>query len=302
MLKKSFFQADVSKRELFQELAPIADDLWFWATMVLNDTRIKIPANPISLNSFIDVEMESKNAGETLASKNWDEQQYDVQLRKIIERYPTLLDKLIREAVTFKPYLSVVLPVQNSANINACLENFFRQRFPDFELILVNLGSRIAVPTLPTNFHVINYPRASIANALNLGLQRAAGDYVLFTDENSIHPWEGLEIVAKVADDSKADVIHFAGHIRLEDRTPALDDAPDLKRDTPIFLDTPRQLRAILWLQNKLSRRLCTKIFKRDFLLKHGITFGNDLAEFMFHALIQADKYLLVPQAFSFSK
>ena len=133
-------------------------------------------------------------------------------------------------------------------------------------------------------------------------MKKAQGDYILFKDENSILLYEAIDIISKIVDDSKADVIHFAGHIRLDDRTPILDDAPDLKRDTPIFLDTPRQFRAILWLQNKLSHRLDTKIFKRDFLLKHGINFSNDIAEFMFQALVTAEKYLLVPQAFSFSK
>ena len=280
------------------ELSPRADDIWFWAMTVLNDTKIVIP--PDAHRNLIYVDIDTQLDGETLWATNIT--QNDVQLRKIIEHYPALHEKLIRETVTFKPYLSVVLPVQNPSNITTHLQNIFRQRFPDFELILINLGSRVTVPNLPTNFHVINYAGGSIGDALNLGLQRAAGDYVLFADENSILPYGALENVAKTADNSKADVIHFAGHIRLDDRTPALDDTPELNRDAPTFLAVPKQLRAILWLQNKLSRRLCTKIFKRDFLLKHGITFGNDLAEFMFHALIQADKYLLVPQAFSFSK
>lgn len=256
----------------------------------------------MGFSSLIDVEIASKNAGHTLASKNWNKQQYDVQFRQIIEHYPKYLDILIREAAENKPYISVILPASNPNAISENIQNFFLQGFPNFELIIINLGSPINLPSLPTNFHVINYPGGSFGDALNLGLQKAAGDYILFKDENSILPWESLEIVAKAADDSKGDVIHFVAHINLADKRLVLDDSTELKHNTPIFLDAPRQLRAVLWLQNRLNHRLDTKIFKRDFLLKHEINFGNDIKEFMFQALIQAEKYLIVPNAFCFCK
>ena len=133
---------------------------------------------------------------------------------------------------------------------------------------------------------------------------RIKGDYVLFMDEKTFLPKEALDIVAKVADDSKADVIHFAGHLQIIENSGniVIDDAPELRRDRPIFFDSARQMRSALWLQNKLSWRLETKIFRRDFLTKHGLTFSNNITEFLFQALIDAEKYLLVPQAFSFSK
>ena len=200
LCKKSFFHADISRRELFQELAPIADDTWFWAMTVLNNIKIKIPANPMSYHSFINVEITSKEAVKTLGQQNWHEGKYDGQFLKIIEHYPALLEKLIREDVESKPYLSVVMPVKNLAAMPACFENIFWQTFPDFELILINCGARVEVPPLPTNFHVVNYPGGSFVDALNLGLQKAAGDYVLFKDENSILPREALDLAAQTAE------------------------------------------------------------------------------------------------------
>ena len=287
---------------MFKELAPSADDIWFWAMTVLNGTKIRIPTAAQSNLIYIDIDAQFN--GENLSTKNIGQGKNDVQLRRIFEHYPALLEKLIREDVESKPYLSVVIPVRNTAAMPACFENIFLQGFPDFELILINCGARVEVPPLPTNFHVVNYLGGSIADALNLGLQKAAGDYVLFRDENSIFPREALDLAAQTAGNSRADVVHFVGHIQLESNNGrfVLDDAPELKRDTPMFFDAPKQFRAVSWLQNKLSHRLDTKIFKREFLLKHGITFGNDLAEFLFQALIQADKYLIAPQAFCFCK
>lgn len=283
------------RRDLFKELSPNADDIWFWAMAVLNGTKIRIPAAAQSSLIYVDVAVQQ--SGETLWQENVVKGKNDIQLRKVLEHYPALLERLIREAAESKPYLSVVMPVKNPANVSACIQNIFAQNFPDFELILINLGTRVEVPTLPTNFRVVNYPGGSIGDALNLGLRKAEGDYVLFAGENVVFPQGALDIAAQTADKLNADVIHFAAHIKIEGNNGRfiLDDAPELKRDTPTLFDAPKQIRAALWFQNKLSRRLDTKIFKRDFLLKHGITFGNDLADFSFQALTQVDKYLIAP-------
>ena len=185
-----------------------------------------------------------------------------------------------------------------------CVDNIFWQNFPDCELIVINIGARINLPNMPMNFRVINYPGGSLTDALNLGLRKASGDYILFKGENSILPNDALDVAAHTAYTSNADVIHFAGHVRVIENGGSLvpDDAPELQRDRPIYLDDVAQLRAVLWLQNKLSKRLDTKIFRRDFLTDNKLTFGGDTAEFMFQALTQEEKYLLVPQAFGLFK
>lgn len=300
LLKRALLYADVLRHDLFMNLSPIDDEAWFWSMAVLNGTKTKIPIG--AQNKLIYVDVDTQVNGETLWSVN--KTQSDVQLRQIVEHYPALLDILIRETVESKPLISVVAPVKNPDALGACVENIFWQSFPDFELIVVNCGARVNLPPLPTNFRVVNYPGGSIVDALNLGLRKATGDYVLFKDENFILPNDALDLAAQAADDSKADVIHFAGHIQLAGNGGnfVADDAPELRRDVPTIFDVPEQLRGVMWLQGKLSRRLGTKIFRRDFLTAHGLTFGNDITDFMFRALVAAERYMLVPQAFGFFK
>ena len=298
LYKKKFFHGDILKREIFMEVSPTNDDIWFWAMAVLNDTPIKIPA--AAQSNLIYVDIDAQLGEETLSSKNVGHGRNDIQLKQVIEHYPALLEKLIRESTEFKPYISIVMPIKNSANVAACLKNIFGLNFPDFELIIINLGSQFKLPTLPTNFRVINCPGGTVNDALNLGLQKSTGEYVLFKDETSTLPRDALEVVAQIADSSKADVIHFAGRVQLNGKL-ILDDKIQYNNQ-PTFLDASRQRRAVMWLQNILSKRLDTKIFRRDFLTEHKLTFGNDLSEFMFRALIQAEKYLLLPRAFGFYK
>lgn len=277
----------------------MADDIWFWAMAVLNGTKIKLPAKAQPKLIYVDIDTQVN--GETLWAEN--KTKNDVQLRQVIEHYPELLEKLIRESAEAEPYISVIVPIKNPANLSACIENIFWQKFPDFELIIINLGARVKLPTLPTNFRVINYPGGSLADALNLGLRKASGDYVMFKDENSIFPREALDNIAQAAQTS-ADVIHFAGHIQLAGNEGKfiLDDAPELTNKAPTLFNAAKQLRAVMWLQNKFSKRLDTKIFRREFLTNHKIFFGKDISEFAFQALIHAEKYLLVPQAFCYCK
>ena len=298
MYKKKFLYKDILNQDLFMKLAPIADDIWFWAMTVLNGTKIIIPTN--AQKKLICVDMEMELTGETLWSKNIT--QNDIQFRQIIEKYPALLEKLIRETATLKPYLSIILPTKNLEAAQDCIRSMFYQNFPDFELIVVNFGNHFEISPLPTNFKIINYPSGSLEDALNLGLQKAQGEYLLFADQNSLFFVSSLEFVVQTINDSKADVIHFLRRIRLSDHKIFLDDKLNFDKDTPLFLDESRQNRATLWLQDNLSRRIDTKIFKREFLTRHKINFDRDIAEFMFQALISAEKYLLVPQAFCFCK
>ena len=291
-LQKKSSRADVFNRDLFLQLVPLADDIWFWAMAVLNNTKIVTPINAQRDLIYVDAKRERGN--DTLWRQN--RTQNNVYLRKIMEHYPALLEKLICEAAEFKPYISVVMPIKNTSNVDDCFKNNFDQCFPEFELIFVNIDSRLELQTLPMNFHLVNYPGGSFRDALKLGLQKAAGKYVLFAEENSAFLEDAIEKIAQLACDSEADVIHFSGH--MENEKFISDDKFKFEKDTPTLFDSPRQSRAVFWLKNNLSRRLDTKIFKREFLTKHDINFDGGISEFMFHALIQAEKYLLVPQAF----
>lgn len=266
---------------------------------VLNGTKIKIPT--AAQNQLIFVDLHREKYGETLRKENVERGKQDIQLRRITEKYPAVLDALIREDVETLLYLSIIMILENMENINDYVKNIFEQKFPDFERIVINLGSRVEVPMLPTNFKVINYPGGTELDALNLGLRNAAGKYVLFKDANSTLTDNALDIIAQMAENSAADVIHFAGHLQLDGQI-IFDDELLFDGDRPIFFDEPKQNRAVMWLQDKLSGRLDTKIFRREFLMRYKINLGGGLAEFLFEALIHAEKYLIVPQAFCVCK
>lgn len=87
---KSLYK-DALDEELFFKLSPTADDLWFWAMAVLNNTKINVIKNNISKLFYTNVEREfGLNDEKTLAQKNIIGGGNDKQMKNILNHYPAL--------------------------------------------------------------------------------------------------------------------------------------------------------------------------------------------------------------------
>ena len=86
---------DVLKSSLFQKLAPLADDIWFWAMAVLNGTKIRNIEKGYTKLVYINEAREmGLIEGQTLALQNVLNNKNDEQLRNVFIRYPELYKKL----------------------------------------------------------------------------------------------------------------------------------------------------------------------------------------------------------------
>lgn len=84
---------DVTNVKLFKELAPNADDIWFWAMSVLAGKPINIVDNNLKKLIYVNPERELKLTSEfTLAMVNTATNQNDVQLQQVLKHYPKLMD------------------------------------------------------------------------------------------------------------------------------------------------------------------------------------------------------------------
>lgn len=82
---------DVLNEELFTEIAPKADDVWFWAMALLNGTKSFVPKNRIKELTYVNPERERGLTTEiTLFSSN-KKGGNDLQIEKVINHYPQLL-------------------------------------------------------------------------------------------------------------------------------------------------------------------------------------------------------------------
>lgn len=81
---------DVKNIELFTKLAPHADDIWFWAMALLNNTQIKVIKNNIRVNTYINPERERGLTGELTLFASNKKGGNDTQMMNILKNYPKL--------------------------------------------------------------------------------------------------------------------------------------------------------------------------------------------------------------------
>ena len=84
------------------------------------------------------------------------------------------------------PKISVVVCAYNeAATIDECLASIENLTYPDFEIVVVNDGSRDATGDIArrhAGVTVLDIPNGGLSAARNVGLEHAAGDIVAYTD------------------------------------------------------------------------------------------------------------------------
>lgn len=91
-----------------------------------------------------------------------------------------------------RPRISVIIPVyQVKRYLKQCLESVLSQSFGDFEVILVDDGSKDGsdvicdeYATRDNRFRVIHVENGGVSKARNLGIEKAKGDYLVFVDSD----------------------------------------------------------------------------------------------------------------------
>ena len=86
--------------------------------------------------------------------------------------------------------VSVIVPVYNAEKyLPACLDSLLAQSLTDFELLLVDDGSRDASGAIcdeyavrDSRIRVFHIPNGGVSAARNLGLDHARGEFVVFVD------------------------------------------------------------------------------------------------------------------------
>ncbi len=87
------FNKDILREDLFMELCPQADDIWFWAMLIVNNRKINVIRN--NFTKFHHIEGSQKNA---LWYSNMLENKNIKQLNKVVEYYPEIMNILDKDS------------------------------------------------------------------------------------------------------------------------------------------------------------------------------------------------------------
>lgn len=109
------------------------------------------------------------------------------------------------------PKFSIIVPVYNVEKyIKKCLDSIFNQTFKDFEVIVVNDGTKDKSMDIVKKYDVkvINQENKGLSEARNKGASCAKGEYIVFIDSDDFIEKELLERINDSLK-NKPDVVRF---------------------------------------------------------------------------------------------
>lgn len=191
------------------------------------------------------------------------------------------------------PKVSIIVPCYNAEKyMGKMLKSVFGQSLKDFELILVNDGSKDNTANLleecknehPDVVKVFHKENGGQSTARNMGLDYATGEYVVFWDADDYADVDYLETLYNAGKAKNSDMILSGSHY--------VDENGNILENLGYPVDIN---------PNYAGRRLSPhgKMYKREFLNRHNIRFANGkLFEdnpFNFQAMFLCKNQVILP-------
>ncbi|MBQ6272839.1 MAG: glycosyltransferase [Oscillospiraceae bacterium] len=183
------------------------------------------------------------------------------------------------------PLFSIIIPIYNTEKeLPRCVDSVLAQTFEDFELVLVDDGSKDgsgaicdAYAARDARVKVFHKKNGGSSSARNLGIEKATGDYLLFLDSDDY--WSGAEALSDLADQintakNETDVICFGTILCRVDGSVIKTRKPD-----PLDLSYTDKFKVLQHLiyTNQYFSAAYVKAVRRGFVLQHNLFFRNDL-------------------------
>ncbi|MBQ7857958.1 MAG: glycosyltransferase [Oscillospiraceae bacterium] len=177
--------------------------------------------------------------------------------------------------------ISIIVPVYNGeVFLNRCVKSILAQTYTDFELVLVDDGSKDNSGKICDEFaakdcrvKVIHQKNAGVSAARNAGLAMASGEYIGFVDADDYIAPESYEIAMAASAD--CDIVMWDTVTVWESGKQEADTIPLLAEDTEI---TKREWYPELLLQ--MAGSACRCLYRRRILnnvsFPVGIKFSED--------------------------
>lgn len=178
-----------------------------------------------------------------------------------------------------KDMISVIVPVYNSAEyLEHCLDSILNQTYKELEVICINDGSTDCSEQILHMYEakdsrviVESIPNAGQANARNIGMDIARGEYICFVDSDDVIDLQMIEELYCAIQGNYLDMV-FCYIRRIYEKKPSLlerfykfDLTFDFTESTTIY-EHPE---LICYLTNGPV----AKLYKRSFLNQHHIRF-----------------------------
>lgn len=180
--------------------------------------------------------------------------------------------------------VSIVIPVYNvEGYLQSCVDSVLSQSYRNFELILVNDGSKDSSPAICDEYAktdsrvvVIHKENEGPSRTRNRGIEEAKGDYLMFVDSDDILVEGTLEKMINAMDQSNADLC-ICGYERFRGDW----SLPSSLTTEPLQIYKDRKELAAVYNQPKTNMfgvSIWAKLYRLDIIKTHGIRFDTAIS------------------------
>lgn len=174
---------------------------------------------------------------------------------------------------------SIIIPVYNAqTTLPRCLDSIVTQKFSDYELLLINDGSKDDSDKICREYaekypQIRYFPKENggVSSARNLGLEQARGEYILFVDSDDDVSPDYFAVLEEALTRTGTELLLF-GYRNFGGK--------ESEWDTGTYAETSEEAvacRGAEALRRYLFSSLWSKAFRRDIMEKHHLRFDADL-------------------------
>lgn len=114
-----------------------------------------------------------------------------------------------------KPIISIIVPVYNTEPfLHQCLDSILSQSFADWELILINDGSKDRSPEICKEYaardsrvRYLSKSNSGVSDTRNIGLEEAKGTYVTFVDSDDYLEEDFLKTLFNASQETDIEIV-----------------------------------------------------------------------------------------------
>lgn len=184
-----------------------------------------------------------------------------------------------------KPSVSIIVPTYNRAQgLPKIVDAILRQSYWDFELIVVNDGSKDnteevlnRLKLIDSRIRIVNKPNGGVSSARNVGIEKAIGEFLIFVDDDDT---VGQDYIKNLMDvDRRVDLVIDSYSNQTDDGPILPTDFPEIKEEGFVnilktLFDTMQKYRYCLF---PVAKRYNLSILKNNNVkFRKDITLGED--------------------------
>lgn len=180
------------------------------------------------------------------------------------------------------PKVSIIIPIYNAEeNLNRCIDSVLKQDFEDFELILMNDGSRDSsgeicdrYAGMDSRVHVIHKENSGVSDTRNQAISIARGEYLQFLDSDDWITPDATGLLVRTAQEHDCDMVISDFYRVIGER---LSHKGDIQEDGLLtreefalcMMEKPADFYyGVLW----------NKLYRREIIEKHALGMDKDIS------------------------